>query len=515
MKEKNLFDILGNAEDDSMERLTDKCPEITDAQLDKILAMSERKYKMKKKEIERTKKDNNIQMTENDEVGGVEHGRRPAWFAPMCTAASLILVAGIAIGSTVLLRNGKGSINDGGVINPAATVTTTDVSGTTVTATGEGTATTVSGQTNKNGSTNKNGTASTTVVTVVSQANGANKNSGGSNATGGNSSGIASAGSSSDTMSVRDFAGTWQYQSAVDSHVEVASKDNGTVVIKDDGTYSYTDASGYTSTGTVKVGYEELGGSKTIRVSFYIGSEFKFGGYYLPDRPYEIHLGNGSVSRLVRGDDVIKNCEYQNIAYDLIERYYKVLPTVQFRFNQYTNLNDSVTFRIMNPYLGGQIEEVTFARITGKGLEINSQEDIVAYKRTVGTERFINKYRGERIVNISSSYNSGDYIDETGVVADDLLYYQAFIMYKGNMYANTVTPQMGWIGHNPPHDPTVITDVTSNSFRAYYENIMGDNNYGCDIVDFVLDPIYGEWRIDEITNENYPVYQQKAAEFGY
>ena len=44
---------------------------------------------------------------------------------------------------------------------------------------------------------------------------------------------------------------------------------------------------------------------------------------------------------------------------------------------------------------------------------------------------------------------------------------------------------------------------------------MGDNNYGCDIVDFVLDPIYGEWRIDEITNENYPVYQQKAAEFGY
>ena len=49
MKEKKLFDILGNAEDDSMERLTDKCPEITDAQLDKILAMSERKYKMKKK----------------------------------------------------------------------------------------------------------------------------------------------------------------------------------------------------------------------------------------------------------------------------------------------------------------------------------------------------------------------------------------------------------------------------------------------------------------------------------
>lgn len=500
MKEKNLFDILGNAEDDSMERLTEKCPEITDAQLEKILAMSERKYKMKKKELERTGKDNNI-IISGGSVAGVERVKRPAWLTPLCTAASLVLVAGIAIGSTIMFRRGGVVPDGGGEKNPAVTVTTSSGTGTTDVTTG------ISVTTDKNGSTVKNGSGITTTVTTAAEKNTSNGNSA---VSGGNDTG-----SSADSMSVKDFAGKWQYQVATGNDVKVCSKDNGTVVIREDGTYTYTDTNGYTSSGTVKVGSEEFGGTRNTTVSFYEGSVYQFGGYYLPERPYEIHLGNGSVSRLVRGDDVIKNCEYQNIAYDLIERYYEMIPTLGFRFRNYINLNDSVTFRIMNPYLGGQIEEVTYARITGRGLEINSQEDIVAYKRTVGTERFINKYRGERVVNISSSYNSGDYIDETGIAADDLLYYQAFIMYKGNMYANTVTPQMGWIGHNPPHDPTVITDVTSNSFRAYYENIMGDNNYGCDIVDFVLDPIYGEWQIDEIINENYPVYQQKAAESKY
>ena len=101
MKEKNIFDILGNAEDDSMERLTDKCPEITEEQLNKILSLSEKKYKVKKKEIlkDRTEKDNNIKMTENDVVEGVERVRRPVWLAPLCSVASLILVAGVVLGT--------------------------------------------------------------------------------------------------------------------------------------------------------------------------------------------------------------------------------------------------------------------------------------------------------------------------------------------------------------------------------------------------------------------------------
>lgn len=143
MREKNLFDILGNAEDDSMERLTDKCPEITDAQLDRLLAMSERKYKMKKKDTEtnRTEKDNDITMSET--VSGVERSRRPVWFTPLCTAASLILVAGIIFGGASLFRrHGKGG---GDVVTPAVTVTTTSGTDTTMittTVTANGTATT-------------------------------------------------------------------------------------------------------------------------------------------------------------------------------------------------------------------------------------------------------------------------------------------------------------------------------------------------------------------------------------
>ena len=45
MREKDLFDILENAENDSMERLIDKCPELSDEQLDRILAMSEKKFR--------------------------------------------------------------------------------------------------------------------------------------------------------------------------------------------------------------------------------------------------------------------------------------------------------------------------------------------------------------------------------------------------------------------------------------------------------------------------------------
>ena len=133
MKEKNLFDILGNSEDDSMKRLADKCPEITDVQLDRLLKDSERKYNMKKKDIEgnRTEKANDITMSETS-VSGVERVKRPAWLAPLCTAASLILIAGIAIGSTALLHRNHGG-SDGGEVDPAITVTTVSDTVTTVT----------------------------------------------------------------------------------------------------------------------------------------------------------------------------------------------------------------------------------------------------------------------------------------------------------------------------------------------------------------------------------------------
>ncbi|WP_164174920.1 hypothetical protein [Ruminococcus flavefaciens] len=83
MKEKNLFDILENSENDSMERLIDKCPEISDEQLDRIFKMSEKKFRKQRAEKERTERDNTIKMTENDVVEGVEHSKRPVWLTPL------------------------------------------------------------------------------------------------------------------------------------------------------------------------------------------------------------------------------------------------------------------------------------------------------------------------------------------------------------------------------------------------------------------------------------------------
>ena len=43
MKEKELFDMLENAEDAQVEELAESCPELTEAQLGRLLAKSEKK----------------------------------------------------------------------------------------------------------------------------------------------------------------------------------------------------------------------------------------------------------------------------------------------------------------------------------------------------------------------------------------------------------------------------------------------------------------------------------------
>ena len=158
MKEREMFNVLGNAEEDSMEMLTDKCPEITDAQLDRLLAETERKYKMKKKDNDRTEKDN-INMTEN-EVSGVERVSRPAWMMPLITAASVVLVAGIVLGSVVLLNRHKGG-DGGGVDSPMITASTTAVSETTTSAVSTGTVTTTGTVTKAGSSTADRNTTNT------------------------------------------------------------------------------------------------------------------------------------------------------------------------------------------------------------------------------------------------------------------------------------------------------------------------------------------------------------------
>ena len=124
MKKIDLFDTFENAEDELMEDFTDMSPNINDEQFERLLAVSERNYKMKKKEIERARKDNNINYDE-ESVSGVDRVKRPVWLTPLLTAASLVLVTGAVIGS-VLLFNRNGSLSDGGGITAAVTAVTTD-----------------------------------------------------------------------------------------------------------------------------------------------------------------------------------------------------------------------------------------------------------------------------------------------------------------------------------------------------------------------------------------------------
>ena len=110
MEKKDIFDMLENAEDELMNDLTDMSPEISDEQLEKLLSVSERNYKVKKEEIERTRKDNDM-TDDEDAVSGVDRVKRPVWLTPLLTAASVVLIAGAVLGTAALLKNNRNNIN--------------------------------------------------------------------------------------------------------------------------------------------------------------------------------------------------------------------------------------------------------------------------------------------------------------------------------------------------------------------------------------------------------------------
>ena len=276
MKEKNLFDILENAENDSMKRLIDKCPEISDEQLERIYKMSEKKFRRQRAEKERTERDNTIKMTENDVVEGVEHSKRPAWLTPLTTAASILLIAGIAIGSTAMLKR-QTKPGGGGGITPAITVSTTTGTGTNIVST------------DKNGST-ITGTAVTTTTTTtavstsVSGENGSEKKA--------------------DTEFIKPFVGKWKYQESSIQNLDIpeSAVTKGIVEINSDATYKYTDNNGNVSTGTITEHNEVIGGSEITGISFSGGNFLASTAFYNETRPYELHFSNSYIARIIRDD---------------------------------------------------------------------------------------------------------------------------------------------------------------------------------------------------------------------
>ena len=283
MKEKNIFDVLENAEYDSMERLIDKCPEISDEQLEKIFVMSEKKFRKQRAEKERTKRDNSIKMTHGDVVEGVEHSKRPAWLTPLTTAASILLIAGIAIGSTAMLKRHTKPHGDGG-ITPAVTVTTSTGTGTNIVSTDE------------NGSTITGTAVTTTTTTVTAKASDGKDNN---------------TEETADTEFIKPFVGTWRYEMSSVNNLSIPESADymGTVEITADAAYTMTDNSGNVTHGTISNAVEEIGGTRLQCLDFssneYSGTAFlTTRAYYVESRPYELHFGNSNIARLVREEHV-------------------------------------------------------------------------------------------------------------------------------------------------------------------------------------------------------------------
>lgn len=100
-------------------------------------------------------------------------------------------------------------------------------------------------------------------------------------------------------LDIQTIAGKWLYQLADGDTVDIGTKPNGSVEIKADGTYSYTDANGNVSNGSVQIKTEVIGGNPLTFVGFYTGETLNFGGYYRADTN-RITIGNGGQAQLVR-----------------------------------------------------------------------------------------------------------------------------------------------------------------------------------------------------------------------
>lgn len=281
MRRNNIFGVLENAEDSSMDRLIEMCPEITDEELEKILKKSEKKYKERKKEMNR-----GITMTSNDSIEGVERSSRPAWMSGLSIAASLILIVGVIAGSTVLMRSGR--VDHGGEdIPPAVSVTTATGTGTTQTVTGTGHATGTE-------TTAVRDAAETNVSSqsAVSSANTAKTET-------------VSAANAADTANedIKPFVGSWicQESSCGLYPVTEGARDLGIVYINADSTYRYTDRSGSESAGTVSVRNYEFANNEftELRFSGELSGMSTF-QYAHTESSDELYNGNGGMARIIR-----------------------------------------------------------------------------------------------------------------------------------------------------------------------------------------------------------------------
>ena len=383
MKKIDLFDTFENAEDELMEDFTDMSPKIDDEQFEKLLAVSERNYKMKKEEIERTKKDTNINY-DADSVSGVDRVKRPVWLAPLLTAASLVLVTGAVIGSIALLsRDGKGV----GGKNDFLTATTSTAENTTITTTVTATGTAVTGA---SGTTVTTTEAETVNDTVTSETSGA---------------------SQTGETPVEPYLNRY----ALDLYIKSADVNNCVTCVGVQCSIEY--------------------------IKFAVDPE---AGYWV----YDHDKSNG---------------EWTN-------EYVYYFPVNDERFSSY--------------------------------------DEMKRYLRSIFTENsFVCTWFSDNFKTGFDDVEVGGYLDSSKV--------GTYIEYRGKLY---MFAPSGGIGYVPAvysdKYPVIITNKTDTSFTAYITEFNGNEsdfpdleNCSCAQVNFVLDPEYNDWRINDITPRQAPYYK--------
>ena len=98
-------------------------------------------------------------------------------------------------------------------------------------------------------------------------------------------------------LAIKDFAGKWTYQLINDIGSNIQDSKNGTIEIKEDGTFVYTDSNGKSITGIAKSVNEIVAGDnyKTITLT---ADGFSFTGSILYNG--EVSIGAGASAKLVR-----------------------------------------------------------------------------------------------------------------------------------------------------------------------------------------------------------------------
>ena len=104
-----------------------------------------------------------------------------------------------------------------------------------------------------------------------------------------------------DETDIRNIVGQWKYQLAADGKtVDISSKDNGIITVKEDSTYTYTDLDGNAHSGTVKLDYDTFGEDYRVPFfAFYEGDKFFISCYCQQNNPNAYIIGNGGMEQLL------------------------------------------------------------------------------------------------------------------------------------------------------------------------------------------------------------------------